>query len=138
MGCSERGEGLEESSVSSLSLVVLALDLRGLGGSVLIDVLESVLVLTSLELILLPCNSGIVGSEVSIGSVLGSGGGIKISLLSGLNKVLGNFVIESLKVGIEGSLLGLDGSTVGGLSSLESWSVGVWGGSELGSGLRLG
>ena len=100
---------------------MLAEDLRGLGGGVLVDVLESVLVLTSLELVFLPCNSGIVGSEVGISSVLGSGGGIKISLLSGLNKVLGNFVIESLKVGIEGSLLGLDGSSVGGLSLLEIW-----------------
>jgi hypothetical protein len=135
---SERSKGLEESAVGSLSLVVLALDLGSLGGGVLVDVLESVLVLTSLELVFLPCNSGIVGSEVSIGGGLGSGSGIKISLLSGLNEVLGNFVIESLEVGIEGSLLSMNGGTVGGLSSTESRSVSVWGGSELGSGLRLG
>ena len=80
---SERSEGLEESTVSSFSLVVLTLDLGGLGSGGLVDELESILVLTSLELILLVGDSLLVGLQVGIRSSLGSGGGSKVSGLSG-------------------------------------------------------
>jgi len=130
---SERGNSLEESTISSLSLVMLAVDLGGLGGGVLVDFLESVLVLASHELILLPGNSLLVGEEVGIGSSLSSGSGIEISTLSGGDEVLFNLIIESLKVGIEGSLLGLDGGTVGSLGSWESTGLVGSGGESSGS-----
>ena len=54
---SERGDGLEESAISSFSLVMLSLDLGNLSSAVLVNGLKSILVFSSLELILLIGNS---------------------------------------------------------------------------------
>ena len=100
---------------------MLTLDLRGLGGGVLVDFLESILVLASNELILLEGNSLLVGEEVGIGGSLSGGGGIEVSSLSGGDEILLDLVIEGLEGGIKSGFLGLDGGTVGILSSWELW-----------------
>ena len=117
---------------------MLAKDLRGLGRGGLVDELESVLVLSSHELILLVGNSLLVGLQVGIRGSLGSGGSGQISVLSSGNKLLGLSVIESLQGCIQGSLLGLDGGGMSSLSTLESCSILVASGGELGSSSSLG
>ena len=81
---------------------MLTLDLRHLNGGVLVNELESILVLTSQELVLLVGNSILVGLEVGIRFVLGIGGGVKISSFSIEDVGLLNMVIESLELGIKG------------------------------------
>merc|ERR1712048_87777 len=122
----------------ALSLVVLTLDLGGLGSSVLVDESESILILTLNELILLPGNSVLVGLQVNIRGSLGSSSSIKISGLSSMDEGLGNFIISGLKGSIEGGLLGFDGSGIGGLSSGESSSILVISTGESGSSIGLG
>ena len=116
---------------------MLALDHRGLGGGVLVDELESVLVLTSDELVGLPGESLLVSMKVGIGAGLGSGGSIEVSLLSVHNQSLGDEVVIGLELGIKSGFLLFDGSTVGSLHSWEG-SVLVVGGGELGSSSALG
>merc|ERR1719263_2643392 len=120
---SEGSKGLEESAIGSFSLIVLALNLGGLGGGVLVDELESVLILTLNELILLPGNSVLVGLQVGIRGGLSSGGGSKVSVGSGRDESLGNIVISGFEGSIKSGLLGLNGSGIGGLSLLEALSV---------------
>ena len=97
---------------------MLTLDLRHLNGGVLVNELESILVLTSQELVLLVGNSVLVGLEVGIRFVLGISGGVKISSFSIEDVGLLNMVIESLELGIKGGILVTDG---GGSSLLLSW-----------------
>merc|ERR1719503_439575 len=136
--CSEGSDGLEESAVGTLSLVVLALDLGGLGNGVLVDVLESILVLSSLELIRLPGESLLVGLQVGIGSGLRGGGGSEISTLSGGDEVGLNLGVISLERSIESSLLSFNGGLVGSLGLGESSLVLVGGTSEFSGGSTLG
>merc|ERR1712070_433621 len=117
---------------------MLSLDLRGLGSGVLINVLESILILTLDELILLIGNSLLVALQVGIGSSLGSSGGSEISVLSSGDESLGTLIISSLESSIKGSLLSVNSGTVGSLSSLERSSVLVVSSSESSGGIGLG
>ena len=100
-------------------------DLGSSDSGIGVDELESILVLTSEELILLPGNSLLVGLQVGIRCSLGSGGGGKVSIFSGRDEGLSSGIISDLEGSIEGSFLGVDGSTVGSFSGLELISVAV-------------
>ena len=97
---------------------MLGLDLRYLRLGVLVDKLESILVLTSQKLILLVGNSILVGLEVGIRGILSSSGGIKISSFPVENVGLLNMVIKSLELGVKGSILSTNG---GGSSIFLTW-----------------
>merc|ERR550514_913010 len=100
---------------------MLSLDLRLLGSGVLVNELESILVLSSLELILLVSNSLLVGIEVGIGGLLGGGGGSEISVLSIENVSILDLLVSSLQRSIKSSLVGLDSGLISISVGSESW-----------------
>lgn len=113
-------------------------DRGSFGGGIFINESKSVLVETSDQLILLVSDSLLVGLEVSIRVVLISGGVVKISCLSGGDHGHCIQMVGSLQLGIEGSLLVLDGGGVDTLSGAEAGSVLVGGGSEVSGSGGLG
>jgi hypothetical protein len=92
---------------------VLSNDSGGLDGGVLVNKLKPILVLSSDELVRFEGESLLVSLEVGIRSLLGSLGGIEISLSSVHDEGLGIELILGLVFGIKGALLGVDGSLVG-------------------------
>ena len=99
-----------ESGVGILSLVVSNADLSVLPDVILVGKLDSVLVHSSPQLILLKGPSLLVGPQVSIRGFLSGQLGIVVLLLSLQEESLGNKLIISLELGIEGALLRVEGA----------------------------
>merc|ERR1711862_437957 len=102
---------------------MLILNSGHLGLIVLVELLVSVLVLTSDELISLISNSRDVGIGVGNGGILGSGGGFVVPSGSVLDDLIVNHLVLGLVHGISGSLISVNGSLMGSLSRSVSGTI---------------
>ena len=135
-GCSS--DEFHESGVRVLSLVVSNVDLGVLPDVVLISELDSVLVHSLMELVLLEGPSLFVGGQVLIRGFLGSLLSVEILLLSLKEEGLGDELVISLELGVISGFLGMERSIPGSLLTAVGGSIFVVSAGEGGKSTGLG